>query len=44
MIITECIVMKNFIPNLVLLTENKKIFNSEDPNILFLVRGFVTIL
>lgn len=44
MIITECIIMKNFIPNLVQFTENKKMFNSEDLNILFLIRGFVTIL
>lgn len=33
MIATECVIMNNFIPNLVLLTENKKIFNSDDQNI-----------
>ncbi|CAD8151157.1 unnamed protein product [Paramecium pentaurelia] len=44
MIATECVIMNNFIPNLVLLTENKKIFNSDDQNIQFLIRGFISIL
>ncbi|CAD8069282.1 unnamed protein product [Paramecium sonneborni] len=44
MIATECVIMNNFIPNLVLLTENKKFFNSDDQNIQFLIRGFITIL
>ncbi|CAK62397.1 unnamed protein product (macronuclear) [Paramecium tetraurelia] len=44
MIATECVLMNNFIPNLVLLTENKKIFNSDDQNIQFLIRGFISIL
>ncbi|CAD8155899.1 unnamed protein product [Paramecium octaurelia] len=44
MIATECVIMNNFIPNLVLLTENKKVFNADDQNIQFLIRGFITIL
>ncbi|CAD8147797.1 unnamed protein product [Paramecium octaurelia] len=44
MIATECVLMNTFIPNLVLLTENKKIFNSDDQNIQFLIRGFISIL
>ncbi|CAD8116195.1 unnamed protein product [Paramecium primaurelia] len=44
MIATECVIMNNFIPNLVLLTENKKFFNADDQNIQFLIRGFITIL
>ena len=33
MIVTECVIMNNFIPNLIFLTQNKNIFNSDDENI-----------
>jgi hypothetical protein len=44
MILTECVIMNNFIPNLIMLTENKKRLDPEDSKVPFILRAIITLL